>query len=223
MQSRPYIAVQLSIRCSNMNAEYALLHTYNEIELNWIESNVVRIRIFVQNFQFCWGQTSLNVIRLLDMLPKISSPTFDSCAAINMSVSTFRILRGSKYHFSWLISVVISSNFAPTFSPNSQTPYTVMNRPNNSLHIDTISIAFSLIPCSYSCGRRENGTSFSAFISAWSITIFNLSISKSLHIPTIMYGNSINNVTSNNFDKSPANLQNENECDLDCFTWKSNT
>lgn len=94
-------------------------------------------------------------MRLLERLPKIASPTVDSWAAIKTSVSIFRVLLGSKYHFSWLISVVISSNFAPTFSPNSHTPNTVKNKPNNSLNMDAISMAFSLMPCCYKCKRKK--------------------------------------------------------------------
>lgn len=68
--------------------------------------------------------TSLNTIRLHEMLPKMVSPT-DSWATTKMIGSDFHASRGSRYHFSWSSAKLISSNAIETRSPNSQIPNTV--------------------------------------------------------------------------------------------------
>lgn len=66
------------------------------------------------------GLASLNVFRLLAVVPKMLNST-ESWVAIKMIGNNFRDRRGSKYHFSWLSSAFTSSNAILIRSPNSQT------------------------------------------------------------------------------------------------------
>lgn len=65
--------------------------------------------------------TFLNVLRLMQILPKILNST-GSWTKVKMCNTILRVSIGIKYHFNWPNTILISSNAKWTLSPNSQIP-----------------------------------------------------------------------------------------------------